>query len=97
MSFNHGNRHGAVWTEAHDAAHSRHLAAGMSHAAAAAAINAEFGTTYTRDASIGRAWRTGKSSTCYAKNGNHKRKRRPPMPKSKRKEPTPQMACAAMR
>jgi GcrA cell cycle regulator len=47
------------WTEAHSAALREYLANGMSYAAIAAAINAKFGTAYSRNAAIGRAMRMG--------------------------------------
>ena len=47
------------WAPEHSAALREHLAQGLSYSAIARAINATFGTTYTRNAALGRAKRMG--------------------------------------
>jgi GcrA cell cycle regulator len=50
------------WEPEHSQALREHLARGLSYARIARAINAAFGTAYTRNAAIGRAQRMGISS-----------------------------------
>ena len=47
------------WAPEHSDALRDHLAKGMSYSEAARAINAKFGTAYTRNAALGRGRRTG--------------------------------------
>src|SRR3954451_4743057 len=47
------------WTPDHSEALRRHLAMGLSYSESAEAINAKFGTDYTRSAALGRAKRMG--------------------------------------
>lgn len=49
------------WTQEQSDALENHVKAGMSYAQAAAAINAAFGTSFTRNSAIGRANRIGLS------------------------------------
>jgi hypothetical protein len=52
-------RRAVVWTQAQHEMLRRELEAGKSASAAAAEINAQFSTHYTRSSVIGRAWRLG--------------------------------------
>jgi GcrA cell cycle regulator len=47
------------WPPAHSAALREYFAKGMSYSAIAGALNAKFGTSYTRNAALGRATRMG--------------------------------------
>jgi GcrA cell cycle regulator len=70
-----GNAHNLRWAAAHDAALAKHLAADMSMSEAAAAINGEFETVYSRNAVIGRANRLGLKSNVPKSHGSRKQKR----------------------
>lgn len=54
-----GNKSAAKWVPAHDAALTLHLGNFLTFDEAASAINREFGTTYSRNAALGRAMRIG--------------------------------------
>ncbi len=64
MSASPGNGLAAKWLPEHDNALRRLLEARLSFTQAAAAINAEFGTGYSRNACIGRSNRIGLKSLC---------------------------------
>jgi GcrA cell cycle regulator len=91
MTAQPGNLMAAKWLPAHDAALTKHLAANMSFADAAGEINREFGTAYSRNATIGRAGRIRLRSTVGKSQGSkrHKgpRKAQPRAPKIERKAP----------
>jgi GcrA cell cycle regulator len=77
-----------TWYPEHDQALAKHLAGGMSHAEAAAALNAKFGTSYSRMASIGRANRLGTTSKVLKSQGHDKHK-----PKQPRASATHRFKC----
>ena len=54
------------WTPEHSAALREFVERGMSYADAADAVNARFGTTYSRSAAIGRAKRMGAASAAIS-------------------------------
>ena len=56
------------WASVHSDALREYLALGMTYSAIARAINTKFNTTYSRNATIGRAKRMGLASTDRAKN-----------------------------
>lgn len=92
-----GNLNGARWTADHDAFLRARLLENMSMAAAAAALNAEFGTAYSRNACIGRAGRQNMDRNNAM--GPLRRKLTAEKPKPQRvrvivpKEPTPEMTA----
>ena len=85
-----GNQFNVAWTEAQDGALRKHLLDGLSSSQTAKAINAEFGTTYTRNSVIGRANRTGAERRVIQTRKKYKRikpakprkPKEPPMTKS---------------
>jgi GcrA cell cycle regulator len=68
------------WTVEHDAALDKYLQRKFSFSQAAAAINKEFGTAYTRNAAIGRANRIGLKSICPPTGGLHVNRKPRSMP-----------------
>ncbi len=64
-----------AWIPEHDEALRKHLKAMLSFSEAAAAINREFGTDYSRNAAIGRANRLGLKSRCPKSGGLHAKSR----------------------
>jgi GcrA cell cycle regulator len=65
------------WPETHDAALKNYFGSGMSFRQIAAAVNAEMGTNYSRNAVLGRASRLGLRSTVPKGRGPSMRAKRP--------------------
>lgn len=76
MPAPHGNFLAAKWLPEHDIALRTHLAAELSYSQAAAKINAEFRTSYSRNAAIGRGNRIGLKSLCPNYAGERKPRRK---------------------
>jgi GcrA cell cycle regulator len=77
------------WTPAHCEALREHFARGLSFAEIAAAINARFGTAYTRSATIGRARRMGLARSDRPKGEIERLSRQLQKAKAKAKAPRP--------
>jgi GcrA cell cycle regulator len=75
------------WAAEHCELLREYLAKGMSFSEAAAAINAKFDTTYTRNAAIGRARRMGLSGPEQPSDGFAHWPKRPPRAKASRLQP----------
>jgi GcrA cell cycle regulator len=73
-----------IWPQEHSDALRTHVEAGRSFAVAASEINYRFGTSYTRNAAIGRAQRMG---LCSVRPRDTVRSRRPPPPPRPKPEP----------
>jgi GcrA cell cycle regulator len=72
------------WEEAHSRALREFVEKGMSFAQAARALNARFGTAYSRNAAIGRARRMGLSGPTQAQAAGHEPPRTPRRPDLRR-------------
>lgn len=81
MSASLRNRLAVKWLPEHDTALRKHLDAKLSFTQAAAKINGEFRTSYSRNAAIGRANRLGWQSSCPKTGGQRK-------PRIRKGEPT---------